>query len=80
MSDVSRAEFESRSTAIKNDINKLGDTLRETIRQNDVDNQKAFASLWKSMNNMLVKVAVVVTACTTVVMAVFKYIEVVGKQ
>jgi len=80
MTDVSRAEFESRSTGLKDDINKLGDTLRETIRQNEVDTADNFKSVWKSMNSMLFKVAAIVTGCTTVVMAIFKYIEVSGAK
>jgi len=74
--EISRPEFESRCTALKDDINSLGETMREDVRELKGDTRDDFKSVWKAIDGMLIRVGAVVTICSTIVMGIFKAIEV----
>ncbi len=65
MSDeVQRAEFEARLGDVKEDVTALGNVMRDD-----------FKSVWRAIDGMLIKVGVVVTICSTVVLGLFKIAE-----
>ena len=64
MTNISRDEFEAR---LKTMDNYMGTFKKET--------REDFHSVWKAIDAMLIKTGVVVTICTSIVMAIFKYID-----
>jgi len=75
MEQVTRNEF----NGLKDDMNRLGDVMRSNLRDYKTDTKDNFKDVWKAIDSMLFKVAAVVTICTSVVMGIFKMIEVTGK-
>ena len=72
---IEREEFEARLSSHKEDLTAMGNAMRSNLNKLEKNTREDFKSVWKAINGMLIKVAVVVTACTSVVMAIFKIIE-----
>lgn len=75
MAEVTRDEFDYRQNELKEDINQLGKSMRGQLKELKVDTKDNFKDVWKAMDGMLVKVALIVTICTSVVMMIFKFVE-----
>lgn len=68
MANISRDEFEARFNERFSAMDKNVDQLRDSTRDD-------FKSVWKAIDMMLIKTGAVVTIVTSMVMAVFKFIE-----
>ena len=68
MANISRDEFEARFNERFSTMDKNVDQLRDSTRDD-------FKSVWKAIDMMLIKTGTVVTIVTSMVMAVFKFIE-----
>ncbi len=95
MSEVTREEFDYKHKEIRENVNKLGQTMREAVKDaretasinlkefktTDFKEHKEltredFKSVWKAIDNMLLKVGVVVTITSSLVMMIFKFFQV----
>lgn len=79
MTEVSREEFDYRHNELKEDINELGNSVRGQATEFKADTKDNFKDVWKAMDSLLIKVAAIVTICTSVVMMVFKMVEMSAK-
>lgn len=91
---ITRDEFNYRFNELKEDLNKMGNSMREALKDNKQtslinlkdfktvdfkeykDNMRDdFKSVWKAIDGMLIKVGMVVTITSTLVMLAFKIAE-----
>lgn len=68
---ATKSEMDFRFTALEKDMNNMGSSIREFKAQTRED----IKAVWNAINNMIFKVAAVVTICSTIVLLVFKLIE-----
>ena len=73
---IERDEFEARMGGQKEDLTALGNTMRKNMDTFRTEVRDDFKSVWKAMNGMLIKVGIIVTICSSLVLAIFKMIEV----
>lgn len=94
MSEVTREEFDYKHKEIRENVNKLGQTMREAVKDaketasinlkefktTDFKEHKEltredFKSVWKAIDDMLLKVGIVVTITSSLVMMIFKFFQ-----
>ncbi len=65
MTEITREEIEARFTNMKEYYSEFKKETRED-----------FQSIWKAIDMLLFKTGIVVTICTTIVMVIFKMVEI----